>query len=198
MESSAAPTRPRDTADAAGPTPVDHGRDTATTTGTDAGARGPAAAATIAADGTAGAAAEPPLGELLSRAARAIHLQSRELLAPLGLTPAAARALRTLGHAHGPMRMVDLAERMHVVPRTVTTLVDALEADDLIERRADPNDRRSTQVHLTERGVERLEQMRSARREAAGELLSALSQDEQEQLRGLLVKLDLDRVRPRC
>jgi DNA-binding MarR family transcriptional regulator len=145
-----------------------------------------------------GGAAEPPLGELLSRAARAIHLQSRELLAPLGLTPAAARALRTLGHAHGPMRMVDLADRMHVVPRTVTTLVDALEADELIERRADPNDRRSTQVHLTARGVERLRQMRDARRAAAGELLSALSDEEQEELRALLVKLDLDRARPRC
>jgi DNA-binding MarR family transcriptional regulator len=140
----------------------------------------------------------PPLGELLSRAARAIHVQSRELLAPLGLTPAAARALRTLGHAPGPMRMVDLAERMHVVPRTVTTLVDALEADDLIERRADPTDRRSTQVHLTPRGEQRLRDMGRARREAAGELLSTLSDAEREQLRGLLVKLDLDRVRPRC
>jgi DNA-binding MarR family transcriptional regulator len=151
-----------------------------------------------------GAPAEPPLGELLTRAARAIHLQSRAQLAPLGLTPAAARALRALGHEPGPMRMVDLAERMHVVPRTVTTLVDALEADELIERvvglerRADPDDRRSTQVHLTERGVERLRQMGDARRAAAGELLSALSDTEREELRALLVKLDLDRARPRC
>jgi DNA-binding MarR family transcriptional regulator len=145
-----------------------------------------------------GAPGEPPLGDLLSRAARAIHLQSRELLAPLGLTPAAARALRVLAHADGPMRMVDLAERMHVVPRTVTTLVDALESDELIERRADPDDRRSTQVHLTPRGSERLRQMGDARRAAAGELLSALSDGEQEELRALLVKLDLDRARPRC
>jgi DNA-binding MarR family transcriptional regulator len=197
MESSTAPTRPRDSADAAGPSRVDPERDTATNPDADAGTNATSAAVPAAA-GTAGAPSEPPLGELLSRAARAIHLQSRELLAPLGLTPAAARALRTLSHAHGPMRMVDLAERMHVVPRTVTTLVDALEADELIERRADPSDRRSTQVHLTERGAERLDQMRSARREAAGELLSALSEPEQEQLRALLVKLDLDGARPRC
>lgn len=139
-----------------------------------------------------------PLGELLSRAARAIHLQSRELLAPLGLTPAAARALRTLGHAAGPMRMGDLAERMHVVPRTVTTLVDALEEDGLIERRPDPTDRRSTLVHLTPRGSDRLGQMRAARHEAAGELLSALSVAEQDQLRALLRKLDLEGPRRRC
>jgi DNA-binding MarR family transcriptional regulator len=140
----------------------------------------------------------PPLGELLARAARAIHFQSRQLHAPLGLTPAAARALRTLGHPGDPMRMVDLAERMHVVPRTVTTLVDALEEDALIERRPDPNDRRSTLVHLPDRGRERLREMHETRRAAAGELLSALSEDEQLQMRRLLAKLDLDGARPRC
>ena len=139
----------------------------------------------------------PPLGELLARAARAIHHQSRLMLAPLGLTPAAARALRTLGGAGDPMRMVDLADRMHVVPRTVTTLVDALEAEGLIERRPDPTDRRSTLVHLTDEGTARLAQMAEARRTAAGELLSALTDEEQLQMRRLLSKIDLD-PRPRC
>lgn len=140
----------------------------------------------------------PPLGELLARAARAIHFQSRQLLAPLGLTPAAARALRTLAGAGRPMRMVDLADRMHVVPRTVTTLVDTLEAEELLERRPDPTDRRSTLVHLTERGHDRMAQMAEARRTAAGELLSALTDDEQLQMRRLLAKLDLEARRPRC
>lgn len=137
------------------------------------------------------------LGELLSRSARAIHFESRRMLAPLGLTPAAARALRTLSRYDGPLRMVDLAERLHVVPRTVTTVVDTLEADDLIERRPDPQDRRSTLVHLTPRGLERLEQMREARRKAAGQLLSVLDDDEQAQLRALLERLYPD-ADPTC
>lgn len=149
-------------------------------------------------DVAADASEPPPLGELIARTARAIHHQSRQMLAPLGLTPAAARALRTLGGHGDPMRMVDLADRMHVVPRTVTTLVDALEEDALIERRPDPSDRRSTLVHLTERGHERLGEMVQARRAAAGELLSALSDDEQHELRRLLAKLDLDGARHRC
>lgn len=155
-------------------------------------------AATATADPPVPGSEPPPLGELLARAARAIHLQSRQLLAPLGLTPAAARALRTLGAADGPMRMVDLADRMHVVPRTVTTLVDTLEADELLERRPDPTDRRSTLVHLTDRGQRRLAEMAEARRTAAGELLSALTDDEQLQMRRLLAKLDLEARRPRC
>jgi DNA-binding MarR family transcriptional regulator len=138
------------------------------------------------------------LGEQLSRAARAIHVQSRALLAPLGMTPAAARALRTLARHGEPLRMADLAERMHVVPRTVTTLVDALEEAGLVERRPDPHDRRSTLACLTPRGEERLEQMRRARHEATGELLSTLSDEEREQLGGLLRKLDLERRERPC
>lgn len=129
------------------------------------------------------------LAELLARSARAIHFESRRLLAPLGLTPAAARTLRTLARSDEPLRMVDIAERMHVVPRTVTTVVDALEAEQLIERRAAPNDRRSTYVHLTPLAHERLREMREARRDAASQLLAALAPEEQEQLRGLLERL---------
>ena len=140
----------------------------------------------------------PPLGDLLTRVARAIHFQSRALMAPLGLTPAAARTLRTLAHPDRPIRMSDLAERMHVVPRTVTTLVDTLEEAGLAERRPDPDDRRSTLVALTVEGRERLAQIGEARQAAAGQLLSALDDDEQLQMRRLLAKLDLEGARPRC
>lgn len=129
------------------------------------------------------------LAELLARSARAIHVESRRVLAPLGLTPAAARTLRTLARSEEPLRMVDLAERLHVVPRTVTTVVDALEAEKLIERQAAPNDRRSTYVHLTPLAHQRLREMRDARRQAASQLLAALEPGEQDQLRGLLERL---------
>lgn len=129
------------------------------------------------------------LAELIARSARAIHFESRELLAPLGLTPAAARTLRALARSEEPLRMVDLAERLHVVPRTVTTVVDALESERLVERRAAPNDRRSTYVHLTPLAHERLRAMRAARSEAATQLLAALDADEQRQLRELLERL---------
>jgi len=138
----------------------------------------------------------PTLGELLARTARAIHLQARERLAPIGLTPAAARALGTLARNGEPMRMSDLAARLHVVPRSATTVVDALEEAGLIERRPDPEDRRSTLVHLTARGRERVHELRAARIEAGDELLSPLTEAERAQLRTLLEKLDTRP--PRC
>ena len=52
-------------------------------------------------------------------------------------------------HCNGPRKMADLADTLGVTPRAVTTLVDALEAEDLVTRRAHPTDRRVTMINIT-------------------------------------------------
>lgn len=52
-------------------------------------------------------------------------------------------------YRNGPRKMADLADTLGVTPRAVTTLVDALEAEDLVRRSAHPTDRRITLVELT-------------------------------------------------
>ena len=52
-------------------------------------------------------------------------------------------------HCNGPRKMADLADTLGVTPRAVTTLVDALEGEDLVRRSAHPTDRRITMVELT-------------------------------------------------
>ncbi|WP_320669295.1 MarR family winged helix-turn-helix transcriptional regulator [Patulibacter defluvii] len=142
-------------------------------------------------DTPAPASAPPPsTGELIARVARWVHGSTRERLAPLGVTPAAARALGVLMRSDEPLRMVELAERLRIVPRSVTTLVDGLEQDGLVERRPDPQDRRSTRVHLTEAGQARRDALRRARYEAADELVAVLSDDDREQLHRLLAIID--------
>ena len=68
------------------------------------------------------------LAEQLLRLTRRVHrIQKRQLHERgLGVTPAQSRLLRTLAHWETPPRMADLAERLEVVPRAVTTLVDGL------------------------------------------------------------------------
>ena len=68
------------------------------------------------------------LAEQLLRLTRRLHRIQRRQLEPLGITPAQSRLLRTLAHCEEPPRMADLAQRLDVVPRAVTTLVDGLEA----------------------------------------------------------------------
>jgi DNA-binding MarR family transcriptional regulator len=117
---------------------------------------------------------------------RRLHRSQRRLLEPLGITPAQSRLLRTLAHCDEPPRMADLAQRLDVVPRAVTTLVDALEAGELVRRVPDPHNRRVTRIELRDGGRRALLELRRARRAAAAELLAPLDDEQRAALTALL------------
>jgi len=122
--------------------------------------------------------AEPDLEErleiadLVGQVVRRLHRGTTEALAPLGLSRAQSRVVRLL--ADGPLRMATIAERLAVVPRTVTDLVDGVEAAGLVARHPDPDDRRSTLVALTTGGRLLLERLELARRASAEQAFGRL------------------------
>ncbi|MEU8028886.1 MarR family transcriptional regulator [Streptomyces sp. NPDC049099] len=128
------------------------------------------------------------LAEQLLRLTRRVHrIQKRHLERhDLGITPAQSRLLRTLAHYASPPRMADLAERLEVVPRAVTTLVDGLEASGKVRRAPDPANRRVTRIELTDEGRTTLRELRGARRSAAEEILAPLTEKERQVLGVLL------------
>ncbi|MFC9681810.1 MarR family winged helix-turn-helix transcriptional regulator [Streptomyces sp. NPDC056948] len=128
------------------------------------------------------------LAEQLLRLTRRVHrIQKRHLeQRDLGITPAQSRLLRTLAHWGSPPRMADLAERLEVVPRAVTTLVDALEASGKVRRVPDPGNRRVIRIELTDDGRGALRELRAARRSAAEEILAPLAEEQRAALGGLL------------
>ncbi|CAL9375013.1 putative HTH-type transcriptional regulator YusO [Streptomyces sp. enrichment culture] len=128
------------------------------------------------------------LAEQLLRLTRRVHRIQKHHLEQrgLGITPAQSRLLRTLAHWGSPPRMADLAERLEVVPRAVTTLVDALEAGGTVRRVPDPDNRRVIRIELTDDGRAALRELRAARRSAAEEILAPLTEDQREALGGLL------------
>ncbi|MFH8466975.1 MarR family winged helix-turn-helix transcriptional regulator [Streptomyces sp. NPDC017991] len=128
------------------------------------------------------------LAEQLLRLTRRVHrIQKRHLQSRgLGVTPAQSRLLRTLAHYGSPPRMADLAERLEVVPRAVTTLVDGLEASGKVRRVPDPTNRRVIRIELTEDGVRVLRELHGARREAAEDILEPLTDEQRAVLGGLL------------
>ena len=111
--------------------------------------------------------AEPALeiADLMGHVVRHLHRGTSSALAPLGLSRVQARVIRLL--ADGPLRMAAIADALSVVPRTVTDLVDGVEAAGLVARRPDPDDRRSTLVALTADGRLLLDELAVARREGA-------------------------------
>ncbi|MFJ8644869.1 MarR family winged helix-turn-helix transcriptional regulator [Streptomyces sp. NPDC093546] len=127
------------------------------------------------------AAAERELCGLVNGLAQRITEHVRERAVTLGLTAAQATALREMT---GPMTMRELAERMSCEPSNATFVIDKLEKQGLVERRAHPTDRRAKHLVLTAEG--------EALRERLLELLmrdsplAGLTAEQQGVLQGLL------------
>src|SRR5215472_5773469 len=71
-----------------------------------------------------------------------------------GLSLQGYKLMRTLENSDLSMR--EISEALHISPRTVTDMIDGLEARGLVARHAHPADRRVTLVHLTEAGRQQL------------------------------------------
>jgi DNA-binding MarR family transcriptional regulator len=88
---------------------------------------------------------------LLVRVVDRVKQSIRDVADQMGLSTAQLDVLRQL-HSSGPAPMSHLAQVLHCEASNLTGLVDKLEARDLVERRADPEDRRVRVVALTEQG----------------------------------------------
>jgi DNA-binding MarR family transcriptional regulator len=135
---------------------------------------------------------EPALeiADLLGQVVRRLHRGTSMALAPLGLSRAQSRVVRLL--ADGPLRMATIAEHLAVVPRTVTDLVDGVEAAGLVARHPDPEDRRSTLVALTAGGRLLLDRLDGARRESAEQAFGRLDAADRAVLLRLLRDLAIE------
>ncbi|MFI0242331.1 MarR family winged helix-turn-helix transcriptional regulator [Streptomyces sp. NPDC016845] len=96
------------------------------------------------------AIAERELCGLVNGLAQQIAHHVRDRAVALGLTAAQATALREMT---GPMTMRELAERMSCEPSNATFVVDKLEKQGLVERRAHPTDRRAKHLALSAEGT---------------------------------------------
>jgi DNA-binding MarR family transcriptional regulator len=110
-------------------------------------------------------------------------------LSEIGLSLAKLAALHRLSEAGESLPLGQLAERLSCVKSNVTQLVDRLEADGLVSRASDPNDRRSRLAVLTDAGRDAHEKGRKIQLEAEQALFGALTDDESATLHRLLAKL---------
>lgn len=114
--------------------------------------------------------------------------QFAERLKVLDLAPAEAGILRLLRMAAG-LSQQELAARLRIHPSRLVAILDSLEKRGLVERRANPDDRRLYSLHLTQCGGETLGKIGMVAREHQEALLSALSREERDTLGGLLQRI---------
>ena len=120
--------------------------------------------------------------------AHASHNRTNARMSAAGLSLARFRVLNAL-HSASRIRMNELSAKLGVVPRTVTTIADALEKERMVVRLADPGDRRATLLEITQEGLSQLRRFRALHDSAAAELFDVLTAAERDQLAGLLRRL---------
>ena len=106
----------------------------------------------------------------------------------LGVSRAQWQVLFALSRNEG-INQAGLAEALDVETITVGRMVDRLEDAGLVERRADPADRRAWRLHLTDRARPVLDQLRDVSNEVTAEALAGIDNDEQAALAELLTRL---------
>lgn len=118
----------------------------------------------------------------LGRVNQLVGRRADQILTPLELTFARYEVLVVLFFNPEPVSLSFVAGALQLHQATVTGLVDKLEKQGLLERRADPGDRRRTLTTITTKGRERA---RTAMSRLNSDLFSQLGLDEH-QLRDLV------------
>ena len=134
---------------------------------------------------------EPPFAGVAAilGALHAMEARLEAALEPLGLSLAKFKALHTLVSAGEPLPLRTLAEECACVRSNITQLVDRLEAEKLVVRTDDRNDRRSVLAELTAEGRARYKAGSRALQAAETELLGGLPKGQREALLGILRSL---------
>jgi DNA-binding MarR family transcriptional regulator len=130
---------------------------------------------------------EPPfvaLAEILG-SLHAVETRLEAALEPTGLSLAKFKALHTLVAAGEPLPLRTLAEHCACVRSNITQLVDRLEAEKLVVRADDPNDRRSIRAELTAEGRARYKAGFRALQAAENDVLGQIPKSQ----RDLLVEM---------
>ena len=128
------------------------------------------------------------LAFLLSQVGAHSAAQFARRLAPLELSPAHVGILRVIEQSDALSQQA-LGEKLGAFPSRLVALLDELERRGLIERRDNPNDRRSYALYLTGAGRDALDQIGQIARQHQEDLCAALGPPEQAQLASMLGRI---------
>lgn len=137
------------------------------------------------------------IGFLLNDTARLFRRSFNARTRDSGITALQWRLITYLKRHEG-VRQGPLAELIEVEPITLSRMVDRLVEAELVERRADPADRRAWQLYLTPRAGDLLNGMRPIAHALTAEAIEGLSATEVEQLSDLVERVRANLSRRIC
>jgi len=117
------------------------------------------------------------LGFLVGDVSRLLRRTVRQRMAGTELTFEQMRALMNISRNEG-IRQVDLADLLDVQPITLVHQIDQLAESGLVERRADPGDRRAYQLFLTKASAPHLSAIKKVAAAIQADMLRGLSKEQ--------------------
>lgn len=128
------------------------------------------------------------LGSLIADVSHLMRRTFDERARGIGVSRPQWRVL-TMLRRHEGINQGGLAELIEVEPITLCRMVDRLQEADLVERRADPADRRAWRLYLTEKARGLLEDMRPLALCLFDDAMAGLAEEEREALFQMLARL---------
>ncbi len=124
----------------------------------------------------------------INETARALRRVFDQRAATVGVTRPQWRVLARLKREPG-LRQVELAERLDMEPITLCRIVDRLEEAGLVDRKADPSDRRAWLLELTDKATPLVKQLRSLAHDFAMEAMEGIDEAELRRLQRQLAAI---------
>lgn len=121
------------------------------------------------------------LAFLINDVARLLKTGADHEARRLGMTRAQWAVLARL-ERHEGLKQTELADMLDLQPITLTRLVDRLCESGVIERRADPNDRRAKRLYLTKAAKPAMEQLHGMGKDLMAATLKGIEPDKVEQM----------------
>ncbi len=128
------------------------------------------------------------IGTLMAQVARLLRRQFDERARGIGVTRPQWQVLSLL-KIHAGSNQGALAEMLEVEPITLGRMIDRLQEAELVERRADPADRRAWRIHLTDKGEALLDQLRPLGSQTLNAALEGVSEADQARFISVLARV---------
>jgi DNA-binding MarR family transcriptional regulator len=125
------------------------------------------------------------LGFLLGDAARLLRRSFDERARAMGVTRPQWRVLALLKRFDGSTQ-VTVADMLDVEPITLGRMVDRMQDAGMVERRADPADRRRWRLHLTAEGEQKIEALRPTALALYDDAMAGLDEAQRLELEAML------------
>ena len=124
---------------------------------------------------------------VFTRAEHTIHRKEYQTIKESGLTPAQFGVLEAL-YNKGDLKINELIEKILTTSGNITVVIKNLEKEGFIQKNADPKDKRSCIISITNKGKERVEAILPKHIDNIRDIFSVLSDEEKSVLKNILKK----------